>query len=113
MQLNGGGSSDPENQGLTYQWTFVSRPPASNATLINPTTATPTFVADLPGTYMIRLIVNDGTLGSAPDDVEVHVNGPPEADAGPDQTVPVGSTVQLDGIDSSDPENSPSPITGS
>ena len=63
-------SSDPENQGLTYEWTLVSRPPGSNATLTNPTTPTPTFVADLPGSYVIRLMVNDGTAGSAPDDVE-------------------------------------------
>ena len=41
----------------------------------------------------MRLIVNDGTLDSAPDDVDIHTNGPPIANAGPDQTVPVGSTV--------------------
>ena len=103
---NGERSSDPEDQTLTYQWTFVSRPAGSTATLTGATTQTPTFVADVPGNYVIRLVVNDGTADSEPDDVEIHVNGPPAADAGPDQTVPVGSTVQLDGVGSTDPESS-------
>ena len=106
VQLNGERSSDPENQSLTYRWTVVSRPSGSNATLVGQTSVTPTFVADRPGSYVIRLVVNDGIDDSESDDVEIQANGPPAADAGPDQTVPVGSTAQLDGIGSTDPEGS-------
>ena len=107
MQLSGIASSDPDSDPLTYTWTFVTRPSGSSAALSNATTPTPTFTADFPGLYTVRLVVNDGTIDSAPDDVDIHTNGPPIANAGSDQTVPVGSTVQLDGINSSDPENSP------
>jgi hypothetical protein len=40
-------------------------------------------------------------------DVCVPVNDPPVADAGPDQTASVGTTVRLDGTGSSDPDGDP------
>ncbi len=45
-------------------------------------------------------------LGTAADNSPVNSN-PPTANAGADQTVAAGSTVQLDGTGSSDPNNSP------
>ena len=60
-------------------------------------------MVDKPGTYVVRLIVNDGTLDSAPATVTITTtNSRPVAKAGPDQTVLVDTTVQLDGSASRD-----------
>ncbi|ULA64753.1 MAG: hypothetical protein LZF86_190046 [Nitrospira sp.] len=67
VTLNGTGSSDPNGDSLTYQWSLISVPTGSTATLTNPATAQPTVAADLSGFYVARLIVTDSTgLSSAP-----------------------------------------------
>ncbi|HEX8435023.1 PKD domain-containing protein, partial [Archangium sp.] len=72
VQLNGTGSSDPQNRSLTYSWTLVSKPAGSNATLAQATTSTPTFDADLGGDYVLSLVVNNGVEDSAPDTLTVN-----------------------------------------
>ncbi|MEZ5291743.1 MAG: Calx-beta domain-containing protein [Vicinamibacterales bacterium] len=110
--LDGSGSSDPDGQPLGYAWSLVSRPAGSAAALTDADTPGPSFVADVPGTYVAQLVVNDGFVDSAPDTVSLStLNLPPTADAGPDQTVPAGATVQLDGGGSSDPEGAPLTVT--
>jgi hypothetical protein len=65
-------------------------------------------VADLPGTYVAQLVVNDGMADSAPDTVAISTsNSAPVADAGPDQTVVAGQIVSLDGSGSSDRDGDP------
>ncbi len=109
--LDGSASFDPEGQPLSYSWTLGGGPPGNNAQLLNANTVSPTFIPDLVGMYVISLTVNDGQLDSVvPDRTRITVspfNGDPIADAGPDQSVSVGATVQLDGSGSSDPENQP------
>ena len=101
--LDGSGSSDVDGDLLTYLWSFTSLPPGSEATLSDPTAVNPTFVVDARGTYEVQLIVNDGTVDSAPDTVKIDTqNSAPVADAGPDQTPFVNDTVTLDGSGSSD-----------
>ena len=51
-----------------------------------------------------ELVVTDGRLNSAPDLVVITVNRRPIANAGPDQTVPDGALVTLDGTRSFDPD---------
>ncbi len=58
--LDGTGSSDVDGDPLTYAWSFFSVPAGSAATLSSLTAEMPTFVIDLPGTYVVQLIVNDG-----------------------------------------------------
>ena len=71
VTLDGSASSDIEGDPLTYQWSFVSRPGGSTAALSSPTAVNPSFTADKAGTYTVQLIVNDGTLDSAPDTVNI------------------------------------------
>ncbi len=108
VQLDGSGSSDPNGDSLTYRWSQTAGP---SVTLSSATVARPTFTAPSSATSLsFRLVVNDGTVDSAPDTVAITVasaggttNQAPTADAGPDQTVSTGASVQLDGSGSSDP----------
>ena len=106
--LDGTSSSDVDNDSLTFLWSFISIPSGSIAILSDPTSPTPDFLVDLPGAYDVQLIVNDGNANSVPDTVLINTqNSKPVADAGPDQTVPPGTTVDLDGSGSSDVDNDP------
>ncbi|HBG05571.1 MAG: hypothetical protein A2075_07555 [Geobacteraceae bacterium GWC2_58_44] len=108
VTLDGGASADPDlKYPLGYAWTINSAPAGSAATLADPAVVNPSFTADLPGDYTIKLVVKDGSgLVSAADSVTVSTtNTPPVADAGPDQAVTLtGATVQLDGSGSYDLE---------
>src|SRR2546425_403840 len=108
VQLDGSGSSDVDHDLLTFRWSFFSRPAGSNATLSDPTAPSPTFIVDLPGRYVVQLIVNDGTVDSRPDTVTIDTqNSRPVAHAGPDQIVTLGQTAQLDGSQSFDVDHDP------
>jgi PKD domain len=103
VHLDGSQSSDPDGDALHFQWTFTARPTGSTAQLSDPTAVQPTFVVDRPGTYTVQLIVNDGIENSLPTTVQISTeNSPPVAKAGANQTVVVGTTVSLDGSQSSD-----------
>lgn len=73
--LNGRSSVDPNGDPLTYEWAFVTRPAGSAATLSSPTSATPSFTADFPGSYVVSLIVSDGKLTSSSASVTITAAG--------------------------------------
>jgi hypothetical protein len=75
VNLNGSGSRDANGDALTYQWSFTSKPEGSFAALANPDTAQTTFVPDLPGLYVVQLVVKDGFEGgvSAPSTAQILV----------------------------------------
>ncbi len=106
VTLDGSASSDV-NVGdiLNYSWSITSGPSRSTATLSDATLANPTFDADLDGSYVVQLIVNDGTVDSVADTVTITAttaNAAPVANAGVDQHVETFSIVTLDGSASSD-----------
>ena len=105
VTLNGAASSDADGDILSYQWSLISVPSGSAATLNNITGASLTFTADIDGSYIAQLTVNDGTENSAPDTVTIvasTANSAPVANAGTDQNVISSTIVNLDGSSSSD-----------
>jgi hypothetical protein len=113
VQLDGGDSYSAYGRPLSYQWRMMSRPSGSIATLSDTTAAQPSFVADVAGAYLVRLVVNDGISNSARSLDDVYEdrlvvvagnNQLPVADGGPDHTVNTGEVATLDGSGSSDPE---------
>lgn len=107
VHLDGNQSYDPDGDSITYEWTFASMPPGSNATLTNANTATPTFLADVYGTYLVRLIVRDPWTQSGDTMSVSFANVQPVANAGTSQSAHVGETVTLNGSGSSDANGDP------
>jgi len=71
VTLDGSGSNDADDNPLTYAWSFTSVPDTSTAVLADPLTVSPSFTADVLGLYVAQLIVNDGTVDSDPDTVNI------------------------------------------
>jgi hypothetical protein len=105
VTLDGSTSSDANGDSLTYVWTLTAKPAGSSAALSSSTSPKPTFTADVAGTYVASLAVNDGKVGSNNATVSVTAavaNVAPVANAGVAQNVVAGSVVTLDGSTSSD-----------
>lgn len=105
VTLDGSTSSDANNDTLTYAWTLTTKPTGSAAALSSATSAKPTFSADMAGSYIASLVVNDGTASSTASTVAVTAstaNAAPVANAGVAQNAVAGSTVTLNGAASSD-----------
>ncbi len=115
IELNGFGSYDPEGGDLEYLWDILEVPEGSHAdgsldsgdtgpvgapAFDDPTLATPSFTADVIGTYTFQLSVFDGELWSAPDVVsytlpDSSANNAPTANAGDDQSVSAETTCDM------------------
>jgi hypothetical protein len=110
VTLNGASSSDPDGGIASYLWTQTG---GSSIPLSNPSVVNPTFQSPGLGTggaaLTFMLTVTDISGQAAQDTCIVNVtrgNLPPIANAGPDQTASEGTTVTLNGSNSSDPDNS-------
>jgi hypothetical protein len=117
-QLDASASSDDDiigiedDQVLEFLWHFSLVPGESALTdgnIYGQGTDAPHIIPDVPGTYIVQLLVNDGSCTSLPDYVTVQAsngNAPPIADAGQSVilTPCAPSRVTLDGTASYDPE---------
>ena len=108
VTLDGSGSSDPDDGIASYLWAQTGGPSVS---LSDNSDFQPTFTAPDVGpdgeSLTFELTVTDNGNLKSTDTCIVNVswvNIPPNADAGPDQTVDEGATVMLDGLDSNDPD---------
>ncbi len=81
----------------TGLWTQVSGP--LTATITTPASPTTTITGmTTPGTYVFTWTISNAPCTASSDNVNVIVNGAPtSANAGPDQTVCIGSTVTMAG----------------
>ena len=71
VELDGDESDDPDNDSLSYSWSFLSKPGSSTAILANSSTVSPSFTADVAGEYLIELEVRDGHGNSDSDSVGI------------------------------------------
>ena len=109
VTLHGSESTDPDDNIKGYAWTQTS---GQQVTLQNAQTATPSFTAPSQTcTLTFELEVTDFYDLKSTDSCTVQVthqaepHQPPHADAGQDQRVTEGTTVQLNGSQSKTPED--------
>lgn len=112
VTLDGAASEVCCEKTLAYQWYFKQVPLESaidDAVLGtsngSPDAQTLQWVPDVPGSYVIGLIVSDDIIASAEDITVIEIsknNDLPLADAGLDQTGLVGELITFDGSNSSD-----------
>jgi predicted aspartyl protease len=115
VTLNGSASSDPDGDAISYSWSLNTVPAGSSASLSDSANVSPTFTADVDGSYIAQLIVNDGTVDSVADTVTIIAatgNAVPVANAGVyhpttgvDQNVSTGHVVTLDARASTDSDS--------
>lgn len=77
VTLDGSASRDPEGWSVQYKWTFISVPPGSTAVFNIAEAQKPRFTANVPGTYIASLVVNDGNHGSPAVTVTIEVDPRP------------------------------------
>jgi hypothetical protein len=73
VQLSGLASTDVNGDALTFKWALLNKPLLANGSTANSVAAlssltanNPVFTADLPGVYVVSLVVNDGKVNSDP-----------------------------------------------
>lgn len=81
VTLNGSGSSDPENDPLTYSWSVTSSPAGATWSFGTPSAATTSFVANQGGSYTVALQVT-ANVGSDTATAAITVTYDPIVSAG-------------------------------
>jgi hypothetical protein len=101
VKLDSSGSTSPRNDLMTYRWELVERPVLSESSLSAIGSAANDFEADLPGNYVVSLIVDDGTVKSSAVNITFTATTPfPVAHTKTAYSVALGSQVL--GLDASE-----------
>lgn len=105
ITLNADNSVHAQGSDLTYTWQLIERPATSNANITSTDTVTTDFIADLPGDYVVSLIVNDGANNSEAARITLSATSPyPVAITESVHSVNLGTnSVGLDGSQSVNP----------
>jgi hypothetical protein len=103
--LNSAGSFDPMGQGLSRKWSWTTRPPGSDSELNGVNTEKCQFKPDLPGDYVVELVVWTADDRTGTDTVNITVAdcdfAPRAVIDGPGQICgPMPATIHLDGSNS-------------
>ncbi|UCC69108.1 MAG: hypothetical protein JSV79_04110, partial [Armatimonadota bacterium] len=90
---------------VCWDWAVDSAPEGSLADLPDFVLSDPLFLPDLPGDYLLSLVVTDGTNCSLPDTVAIYVaEDPPQSDA--------ATMEALGASDSTEADPLPGPVVG-
>jgi len=106
LVLDGGASSDPEGDQLTFKWRKTAG--KGDVTLEDADKPRAKVTGTAPGEVRIELVVNDGVSDSEPKALSLYVarkNGPPVAKIGGPTAARVGDTVEFNADGSTDPDN--------
>ena len=76
VTLDASASTAPDGNPLSFSWTVTARPPVAAPVLTGADTATPTFSADVAGTYRVSLVARATNGGTASAIVTVFVRPP-------------------------------------
>ena len=82
--------SDANGDVLSYRWSILSQPETSTIALANANTIAPSITPIVDGSYVVQLIVNDGSADSAPVSMSITAqtaNSIPIVNAGIDQSL--------------------------
>jgi len=71
VYLDGSGSTDANQDSLSYHWSLASVPIGSTTEVVDPSSLTPSFSVDVAGDYVVSLVVNDGLADSLPSNITV------------------------------------------
>jgi concanavalin A-like lectin/glucanase superfamily protein/uncharacterized protein DUF2341 len=69
--LDGSQSFDPEGADLTFEWDIISAPAGATAAIDDDIAEVTSLTPNVPGIWLVRLVVSDGPLMSEPDVVRI------------------------------------------
>ena len=97
---------DPDDAIVAFNWNLIEGPSVSvsGADTATPTITAPSDTGGMTATFELEVTDKSGLTGTSTVLIDIVKNGPPVADAGPDQTKDEGVLVTLDGTKSTDPD---------